>query len=438
MIPPSLPLSLWLLFNLAIVSNWQNYDRSKQRRLLLIFLIGGTLFLPNGRTLFPLPLLPDYDKSAAVNCGLGLILLIYLYRFHNVKPSIKMVDIPVIVFCVVPFFSSMTNSLGLYDAIASSLGNVVAWGIPYITGRIFFGSLSGLDALANGIYLSGLIYVPFCLFEVRMSPQLHRIVYGYHSQMFAMTKRLGGFRPSVFMGHGLELGLWMILASLIGIWLYRHRKIHTIRSIPTIVLVCCLVITAALTRSTGAYFLGMLGIFVLALGTYMKSSLPFIILIVSIFYYLLATIFGAVNLEWLITFISNNFDLDRASSLEFRLHHEETLVQNAWDRFLFGWGGWGRGRPEGAVTDSLWIIIFVRNGFIGLMSLFGIFLLPPLLICTKVFRGKYWNRSFSAPAIVLSMSLTLFALDCLVNAMVNPVYPFVAGALAGVVCQWTK
>ena len=57
--------------------------------------------------------------------------------------------------------------------------------------------------------LGGLIYVPLCLFEVRMSPQLHNMVYGFAQHSFGQTVRGGGWRPMVFMQHGLAVGLFM-------------------------------------------------------------------------------------------------------------------------------------------------------------------------------------------------------------------------------------
>ncbi len=86
---------------------------------------------------------------------------------------------------------------------------------------MFLSDLTGLRTIALGVFLGGLSYVPLCLYEIRMSPQLHRILYGFHQHEFVQTLRWGGFRPMVFMNHGLALGLWMTLACLSGYWLWR-------------------------------------------------------------------------------------------------------------------------------------------------------------------------------------------------------------------------
>ena len=59
--------------------------------------------------------------------------------------------------------------------------------------------------LLISIFIGGLLYVPLCLFEIRMSPQLHKLVYGFHQHIFAQTFRFEGWRPTVFLQHGLAV-----------------------------------------------------------------------------------------------------------------------------------------------------------------------------------------------------------------------------------------
>lgn len=56
------------------------------------------------------------------------------------------------------------------------------------------------------LVIAGLIYTVPMLYEIRMSPQLHTIFYGYFPHSFGQQARGGGFRPVVFMGHGLLVG----------------------------------------------------------------------------------------------------------------------------------------------------------------------------------------------------------------------------------------
>ena len=73
-----------------------------------------------------------------------------------------------------------------------------------------------MRALAAGIVAAGLVYVPFCLFEVKQSPQLHVIVYGYMPHDFGQQVRFGGYRPMVFLGHGLLVAFFMSTAMILA------------------------------------------------------------------------------------------------------------------------------------------------------------------------------------------------------------------------------
>ena len=61
------------------------------------------------------------------------------------------------------------------------------------------------------------------LFEVRMSPQLHYWIYGYHASEFAQAMREGGFRPMVFMGHGLPMAFFAMTTAVAAAALWRTQ-----------------------------------------------------------------------------------------------------------------------------------------------------------------------------------------------------------------------
>src|SRR5262249_17761958 len=125
-------------------------------------------------------------------------------------------DLPMGIWCVCPLFSSITNDLGAYDGFSSVYYQTVTWGVPYLLGRIYLTDLLGMFELAVAVFLGGLIYVPLCVIEIRFSPQLHTWVYGFHQHSFEQTLRFGGFRPVVFMEHGLMVGMWMSMATMAG------------------------------------------------------------------------------------------------------------------------------------------------------------------------------------------------------------------------------
>ena len=318
----------------------------------------------------------------------------------------------------------------------------MTWGFPYFLGRVYLNNLSGLRQLATGILMGGLIYVPLCLYEIRMSPQLHRMIYGFFPHSFAQTIRYGGWRPQVFMQHGLEVGVWMMAATLIGIWLWKTRGITQIWGIPISWLVSALLITFVLVKSTGAYLLLILGIAILFVSWQFRTAILIFFLIASMSSYLAQNALTETYItDQIVASLEGFVPQERLQSLEFRFDNEELLADKARERIVFGWGGWGRNRVydynwagelvDISVTDSLWIIAFGANGLVGLSSLFLSFFLP-IIGFVKRYPATFWLNRKVAPAAVVAVILILYMLDCLLNSMVNPIFALACGGIAGV------
>ena len=232
------------------------------RRAILAGFIGAWLFLPMAS--FDPGLCRHRTKSSAICVSLLAGLLFFDFnRLTRFRP--KWIDLPMATWCLCPMMSSVLNSLGPYDGVSTCLGMMVNWGLPYLIGRIYFTTVDDLRELAIGMFIGGLVYVPLCLFEIRMSPQLHLIVYGYTYQGFEHSHRFGGWRPAVFMAHGLMVGLWMSMASLVGLWLWMSGSLRSVRGIPLPWFLVPLVVTAVLCKSTGAIILLAMGLIAFAL-----------------------------------------------------------------------------------------------------------------------------------------------------------------------------
>ena len=241
------------------------------RRAVVTASVGAWLFLPVAQ--FPLPGLPDYTKMSATTVGLLLGTVLFdRVRFSGLRP--RWFDLPMLVWCITPFASSVANGLGAYDGLSGAVGQMLTWGLPYLIGRAYFSDLAGLRELAVGILVGGLIYMPLCLWEIRMSPQLHKIIYGYAPSDFVMTIRYGGFRPIVFMTTGLEVGMWMTAASFVGYWLWVTSALRRLLGLPLGRLLLGLLATTVLCKSTGTLTLLALGIALLWVAVRSGSSLP--------------------------------------------------------------------------------------------------------------------------------------------------------------------
>src|SRR6185436_10008382 len=134
---------------------------------------------------------------------------------------------------------------------------------PYLMGRLYFATPDGLRSLAVGLFAAGVIYAPLCLWEIRMSPQLHAWFYGVHQHEWVQTLRGGGYRPMVFMHHGLMLGLWMTAASIVGIVLWRAEVVRKVLGVPLPIAVPMLLVTTVFCKSFGSLALLCLGVAVL-------------------------------------------------------------------------------------------------------------------------------------------------------------------------------
>ncbi len=415
------------------------FIRFPAQRAVIISFILAWLFLPQAE--YPIPGLPDYTKMAGTCYGIMLAAVIYDFgRLNSFK--FGWLDLPMLIWCLCPFASSISNGLGAYDGLSAVLNQTMTWGVPYFLGRIYLNNLSGLRQLATGILMGGLIYVPLCLYEIRMSPQLHSMIYGFFPHSFAQTIRYGGYRPQVFMKHGLEVGMWMMAATLIGIWLWKTGVITQIWDIPISWLVSALLVTFVLVKSTGAYFLLLLGIAILFVSWQFRTAILIFFLIASMSSYLAQNALTETYItDQIVASLEGFVPQERLQSLEFRFDNEELLADKARERIVFGWGGWGRNRVydynwagelvDISVTDSLWIIAFGANGLVGLSSLFLSFFLP-IIGFVKRYPATFWLNRKVAPAAVVAVILILYMLDCLLNSMVNPIFALACGGIAGV------
>jgi hypothetical protein len=362
-------------------------------------------------------------------------------RFKQFKLNWR--DAPMLIWCLCPFGSSLSNGLGLYDGFNESLTQTVVWGLPYLVGRLYFNSLGGLKALADGMLKAGLIYVPLCLWEGVMSPNLHLIIYGYyaHSSGISQAVRYGGYRPNVFMQHGLMVGMWMMTVTLTAIWLAIARERKQVWGYSLSLLIPVLIFTVIWCRSTGAYIYFVFGLLVLFTAKWGKTSLLLMALIGVIIYFVYTNVNGTFPSQDVLERLGHIFPAERLESLQFRWDNEALLSEKARRNIWFGWGGWERNRvfeenswgdlKDVSVTDSLWIIIFGKRGMVGLYSLTASLVLPTILFAWTRYPAKLWFHPKVAPAAALCVAMTLFMLDSLINDMYIPIFSLISGAVTG-------
>lgn len=429
-----LVMSLWVPGILAFFKRYEPYV------VAIWGMVIGWCFLPNYEIV--IQGVPNINKINLT--GIAVILACYLYDRPTFK-AFKMTryDLPMLVFMLSAVATSVSNGLGVYDGFSEMFRSIFLYGIPYFVGRLYFKNIKSLRLLLYMIFLAGVIYIPFCLFEVRMSPQLHRMVYGFSIISFVEAIRYGGFRPTVFMTHGLMVAFWMCTALVCGFGLFRAgllpKKLLGDR-LPTAPTMLVLLATTFLCRSTGAVVLMLLSVLLIwwIAKSKMRVLLVIFLLAFPVYIYIrCAELFNYTNLIMRLGRINE----ERAQSLEFRFTNEDALTRRALERPYLGWGGWGRARiydesgRDLSVTDSMWIIYLGNRGIIGLGSLTVAMTLAAILICFRLKKAKLAPEDeiiFITTATVIAMYMG----DNMVNNMPNALVIALAGALTGCCVEW--
>lgn len=419
------------------------------QRALVWTLISGHLFLPSG-TYLKFPMLPAIDR-ALVPAISALVLCALLAPKMTASPDFSartgrqvIFGLLMLVF-VTPILTVLQNTdpvidgrlflpgLRLYDAYG--LISLVAVSlIPFWLGVRYLNTREGHRALLEAIAIGGLVYTIPALLEVRVSPQLHSWVYGFFPHDFVQHIRNGGFRPVVFLNHGLMVGIFFCMSIIASAVLYREALREDRRAWHWLAAMVWLTGVLYLSKSLGALILAVIfALTVLFLGRRTQVALAVVVAFVVMFYPMLR---GA---GWIPVDTVYNLALsigeERAASLKFRLDNEDALLAHANEKPLAGWGSWGRNSiydPETgemtSITDGMWVIFIGVYGWLGYIGRFGLLTVPILFFAL---RRKTFGPSLIAPGLIMVLAANL--VDLLPNAgLVNYVW-LMAGAIAGYV-----
>ena len=406
------------------------------RRAVVAGVIAAWLLLPPIG--IDLPGIPDYNKAAAATIGIALATLIFEAQ-RLAAFRLRWFDLPMLLWCACPLISSNVNGLGAYDGASMCVRQCISWLFPYLVGRLYLTDLKGIRELALGMVIGGACLVPLCLFEMRMSPILAKLVYGIDK--FEGT-RFGGYRPRIFFGAGLELGLWMNIVTLVAWWLWRTGEFKRWAGFRSGIIVGALLLTTIACRSTGAFILFLAGVAALWTAWQTKSKWPiWALLLVPPVYCSVRTanLWSGTQAVQLVRLIASE---ERTYSFEFRLLNEDLLIAKALQQPFFGWGGWGRNLvydDSGRVLsniDQLWMVALGSYGIVGL-TLFTTALLLPAVLFLNRFSVQQWAEPGLASAAVIAVVVDVSLLDGLLNGMINLVYIVAAGGLVNIATSRT-
>ena len=433
----------YLMLALWPVVSWILFTKLDPARALIWTILGAYMLLPPVVAI-DLPVVPPIDKDAVASLAALVAVMMLLRQKVAVLPASLIGRGLIVLYILGPFATVLTNSdeiwfqvsmlpaLRLYDSLAVVANQGIAL-IPFFLARRFLASEQAMRAMIVALMLAGLIYSVPVFFEARMSPQLNLMIYGYFQHDFSQAIRFGGFRPFVFMPHGLWVAFFMLMCFIAAVVLVRaspkaSRPGYLMASV-------YLLVALLLCRSVGPLVYAVLLVpLVVILPRRAQVLLAAVMVAVVVTYPLLRGL-DLVPVDDIMRF-AMGLNAERGASLQFRILNEQLLLDRAAERPWFGWGLYGRGLLHDLMTgqinviaDGGWIITLGTFGWVGYIAEFGLLALPVMLMAREALRQPSAALSPYACAVALILAVNL--VDLLPNDTLIPFTWLMAGALLG-------
>ncbi len=405
-------------------------------------ILGAYMLLPAG-FYYKIPMIPGFDKSSISNFAalLGCILVARRrIRFFDQSGIVKLL---ISVFIFSPLVTSALNNdpivfetrtlpgLDYYEGLSAALNQFLIL-IPFFLGQKLLRSSEDTIEIMRSLIIAGLAYSLPMLVEVALSPQLHNWIYGYHPHQFAQQMRGGGFRPVVFMGHGLLVAFFAMTTTVAAAAYWRSGT--RVWRLPPFGVLTYLSAMLVMCKTLGAFVYGAALVPLVCLTKpRMQLWTALALTIVALSYPLLRSV-ELVPTSAMLDVVKS-ISQDRADSLGTRLANEQELMEYAGQRFLFGWGRFGRNRihndygDDTSITDGAWIITIGQFGLIGFLAEFGLLALPVFRAASLAKNAKLTRDNIFFAALSLIVAVNIF--DLLPNAGLIPWTWLLAGALLG-------
>ncbi len=435
----------WLMLLIWPVVVRQMYLRLDPARALIWAILAGYLILPPVLAI-NLPLVPDFTKYTIPS--LAALFCCWLMLKHRIAfdPGHWPERVLMLTYVLSAFGTVLTNpeplvflqdiipAMKIYDSASAVATQMIAL-LPFVLARRYLSGDKALRSLTLALVAAGLAYSAPMLLEAAVSPQLNLWIYGYFQHDFFQTIRAGGYRPVVFLPHGLWVAFFAFMCAASAAVVLRDLPADSRPKQLAILLY--LIFMVAVCKSAGA-----IAFTVFAVPILLLLNRRFIILLaasIAIIVVVYPILRGAhmVPLQ-LILDIASSFNPERAASLNFRIMNEELLLDHAANKPLFGWGGFNRSFLHDPITgrttviaDGAWIIVLGTYGWLGYIASFGLLALPLVRLALFALRNDVASVSPFAAGLALILALNL--LDMLPNATEIPFTWLLAGALFGYV-----
>ncbi|HEY0214451.1 MAG TPA: hypothetical protein VGC40_12845 [Paenirhodobacter sp.] len=450
----SWPLVTWLLFR-----------KLRREQAMIATILLGYLFIPE-RVGFDPPLLPAINKHLLpVLCAMVAMWILNRQDAATIERAArkqaatsepspsrarhKKIAKPRIAF-LIPLIMGMlllntvltwaTNKEPIYYAtrvlagikvydIGSMCTSILTTLLPLWLGLRYLRTREAMLDFLKVMVWCGFAYSFLVLWESRMSPQLNVQLYGFFAHSWIQHIR-DGFRPIVFLAHGLRVGIFIAMAALAAAVLARSNADG--KRGRWLILALWLAFCLPISRNLGATMIAFALIpVILFLPTRLQLLLG-LVLSATVLVYPLARGSGLIPADRIVSAIMS-INTDRAGSLNFRLEQEDVLLSRANQKPVSGWGGWGRSRvfneetgASESVTDGSWIIVIGQSGWIGYLGIFGLLCLPAIFAALRATR--YGLGTVESGVVIL---LCANLVDLIPNSSLLPLLWLIAGMLWG-------
>ncbi len=388
-----------------------------------------------------LPLMPPLDKETITSLSLLFFLFLFRRKFQVFKPGL--VTMMIVGYFLVAIISVELNTdavmvkgrflqgLTHYDALSNVI-RMFLWMTPFFLGRHFLNNIKDTETIFKALVLMALFYTLPMLIELRMSPQIHNWIYGYGPTDFMQQVREGGYRPIVFIGHGLGLAFWFSTCVIAAFALNKNKV--RVPWLSGTKLIVYLMFILLLCKTWSALGYAIFAIFCISKISPSKQVKWSLLLATLILIYPISKTSGVFPGDEIVSKIYE-FNAERAQSLEYRFQNEDALLTHALERPYFGWNGWGRNRmydeygKDITATDGRWIIEFGVHGAMGFIFYYVILLLPLYYAARNInfIEDPKDKVYFAALALILAIGI----IDSVPNSGMVAMHFLLAGALLG-------
>lgn len=428
-------LYLWPLVGLYI------YKRYEQEKAISLLLFIPYLFLPAGAAIV-VPVLPPMEKEVIAGLLLWWVICRSRKSYTNI-PDEPMSKVFLFLLIAAPFLTAFTNREPLYygdkiipgltvsAALQLELSNVAGIVAPFIAGYFLINDEEKQKVFLKYFFIFGMIYSVFMLYEIRMSPRLQAEIYGFFPHSFAQQVRYGGYRPTVFLGHGLYVAFFFCMACLVALYLYKTKQMP--RRFPPLATVAYMALVLLFCKTVSAFFYFVLFGFAYMYLPMKIRNISFALVAAMLINY--PVLRGEIiPVDGILSFVQE-YRQDKVGSLKFRFDNEEILLEKAMARKYFGWGGSGRNFVYDtysgnniSVVDGQWIIVFGVTGWLGYLALFGLVAYPLIKFALNY---KIVPKSELPTKTILAILLSANLIDLIPNSSFMMLTPFIAGSLIG-------